>query len=57
MDGRADGFSGDNVGSVFGYTYEVHPGEPYPHLTSMEHKFCRARDLQDILSIRRMIPP
>ena len=43
------------VGSVFVYTHEAHPGENYPHLTSMEQKFRHARDLRDVLSIRRPI--
>ena len=55
MDEIADRFSGGGVGSVFVYTHEAHPGEHYPHLSSMEQKFRHARDLRDVLSGRRMI--
>lgn len=55
MDGIADRFSGDGVGSVFVYTHEAHPGEHYPHLTSMEQKVRHARDLRDVLGVRRTI--
>lgn len=33
------------VGFVFVYTREAHPGERYPHLTSMEQKLRHARDM------------
>jgi hypothetical protein len=55
MDEIADRFLGDGVGSVFVYTHEAHPGEHYPHLTSMEQKFRHARDLRDLLGVRRPI--
>ncbi len=55
MDGIADRFSGDGVGSVFVYTHEAHPGEHYPHLTSIEQKFRHARDLRDVVGVRRTI--
>ncbi len=55
MDEIADSFLGDGVGSVFVYTHEAHPGEHYPHLTSMEQKFRHARDLRDLLGVRRPI--
>ncbi len=55
MDEIAERFSGDGVGSVFVYTHEAHPGEHYPHLTSMEQKFRHARDLRDVLGVRRPI--
>lgn len=55
MDEIADHFSEQGVGSVFVYTHEAHPGEHYPHLTSMEQKFRHARDLRDVLGVRRMI--
>jgi hypothetical protein len=55
LDEIADRFSGDGVGSVFVYTHEAHPGEHYPHLSSMEQKFRHARDLRDVLGVRRMI--
>src|SRR5574341_1324277 len=37
--------------SIFIYTHEAHPGEYYPHLTSMEQKFKHARDLRDTLGV------
>ncbi len=55
LDEIADRFSGDSVGSVFVYTHEAHPGEHYPHLSSMEQKFRHARDLRDVLGVRRPI--
>ncbi len=36
MNALADRFVTHNVGSIFLYTHEAHPGEDYPHLTSME---------------------
>lgn len=44
-----------DVGSVFLYTHEAHPGEHYPHLTSLEQKFRHARALRDILGVTRPI--
>ncbi|UCD29276.1 MAG: hypothetical protein JSV03_02005 [Planctomycetota bacterium] len=44
-----------DVGSIFLYTHEAHPGEHYPHLTSMDQKFRHARDLRDILGVTRPI--
>jgi len=55
MNAIADQFSNRNVGSTFLYTHEAHPGENYPHLTSMEQKFDHARDLRDILGVTRPI--
>jgi hypothetical protein len=55
MNTIADRFSGQGVGSIFLYTHEAHPGEYYPHLTSMEQKFDHARDLRDKLSVTRPI--
>jgi hypothetical protein len=43
------------VGSVFLYTHEAHPGEIYPHLTSMEQKHEHARALRDVLGVKRPI--
>lgn len=43
------------VGSIFIYTHEAHPGEYYPHLTSMEQKFRHARALKDNLGVARPI--
>ena len=55
MNTIADRFSGQGVGSIFLYTHEAHPGEYYPHLTSMEQKFDHARDLRDQLGVTRPI--
>src|SRR3972149_287541 len=43
------------VGSIFLYTHEAHPGEYYPHHTSMEQKLRHARDLRDKLDVTRPI--
>ena len=55
MNAIADRFSEQGVGSIFLYTNEAHPGENYPHLTSMEQKFKHARDLRDQLGVTRPI--
>jgi hypothetical protein len=43
------------VGAVFVYKHEAHPGEHYPHLTSMEQKLRHARALRDVLGVTRPI--
>jgi hypothetical protein len=55
MNGIADQYAGQNVGSIFLYTNEAHPGEHYPHLASMDMKSAHARDLRDVYGVRRMI--
>jgi len=55
LDEIAERYAERGVGSVFVYTHEAHPGENYPHLTSMEQKFRHARDLRDVLGVRRPI--
>jgi hypothetical protein len=55
MNALAERFAGHDVGSIFLYTHEAHPGEHYPHLTSMEQKFRHAADLRDILGVSRPI--
>ena len=55
MNELADTYKNDNVGSIFLYTHEAHPGEHYPHLTSMEQKFQHARTLRDELGVSRPI--
>ena len=55
MNALAEKYSDKKVGSIFLYTHEAHPGEIYPHLTSMEQKFKNARDLRDILGVTRPI--
>ena len=51
----ADRYANQGIGSIFLYTNEVHPGEHYPHLASLEQKLRHARDLPDILGVRRPI--
>lgn len=55
MNSVADRYSERGVGSIFLYTYEAHPAEYYPHLTSMEQKARNARDLRDVLGVTRPI--
>jgi hypothetical protein len=55
MNAIADRYADQNVGSIFLYTNEAHPGEVYPHLTSMEQKFRHAQDLRDRLGVTRPI--
>jgi len=55
MNAIADRFSEKGVGSIFLYADEAHPGEYYPHLTSIEQKFKHARDLCDQLGVTRPI--
>jgi hypothetical protein len=55
MNAVAEQFSGHGVGSIFLYTHEAHPGEHYPHLTSMEQKFSHAAALRDVLGVMRHI--
>ena len=55
MNALADQFGENGVGAYFLYTHEAHPGENYPHLTSMAQKFKHARDLRDKLGVARPI--
>lgn len=55
MNAIAEHFDAHDVGSIFLYTHEAHPGEHYPHLTSMEQKYKHARDLRDKLGVERPI--
>jgi hypothetical protein len=55
MNAIADRYSNQGIGSIFLYTHEAHPGEYYPHLTSMEMKFRHATALRDILGVTRLI--
>ena len=55
MDGIARRYADQGVGSIFLYTHEAHPGEYYPHLTSMEQKFEHAHALRDVLGVQRPI--
>ncbi len=55
MNRLAERVANSDVGSIFIYTHEAHPGEHYPHLTTMEQKTSHARDLHDKLGITRQI--
>jgi len=55
MNAIADRYADQGIESIFLYTSEAHPGEHYPHLTSLEQKLRHARDLRDILGVRRPI--
>ncbi len=55
MNALAERFSGHDVGSIFVYANEAHPGEQVPHLTSMEQKFANAAALRDDLGVARPI--
>ena len=55
MNKIADEYATHNIGSIFLYTNEAHPGENYPHLTSMAQKFKHAAALRDVLGVTRAI--
>jgi hypothetical protein len=55
MNGLADEFADQKVGSIFLYTHEAHPGENYLHLTSMVQKTAHATALRDVLGVKRPI--
>lgn len=55
MNALADKVSERNVASIFLYTHEAHPGENYPHLTSMAQKVKHAEELRDVLGVTRPI--
>jgi hypothetical protein len=55
MDSLSDRYAEEGVGSVFLYTHEAHPGEHYPHHTSIEQKLAHARGFRDNFEIQRQI--
>jgi hypothetical protein len=55
MNAMADRLAAHDVGSIFLYTAEAHPGEHYPHLESMEQKIGHAQALRDELGVTRPI--
>ena len=55
MNDLAEQYAEDGVGSYFLYTHEAHPGENYPHLTSMSQKYEHGRALRDVLGVTRPI--
>lgn len=55
MNKIADKYAAEDVGSIFLYTHEAHPGEAMPELRSMEQKFEHALKLRDIYGVTRPI--
>lgn len=55
MNAAAERFASQGIGSIFLYTNEAHPGEHYPHLTSMEQKYKHAEALRDVYGVTRPI--
>ena len=55
MDALADRHADRAVRSAFIYVREAHPGENYPHLTSMDQKRDHARVLKKNLGLKREI--
>lgn len=55
MNALANRFQARNIGSIFIYTHEAHPGEHYPHLTAMAQKQRHAIALRDVLGVTRPI--
>ena len=55
MDAAAARFAEQGITSIFLYTNEAHPGEHYPHLTSMEQKARHAAALREIYGLKRPI--
>ena len=51
MNALAEKLADKKVNSVFLYSHEAHPGEHYPHLTSMEQKFRHAEALRDVYEV------
>jgi hypothetical protein len=48
-------YADQDVASIFLYTHEAHPGEYYPHHSSMEQKVTHGRALRDELDVSRPI--
>jgi len=55
MNALADKYADKDIGSIFVYTHEAHPGENWRHLTSMEEKHRHAEALRDVLGVTRPI--
>ncbi len=55
MNALADEYASQQIGSIFLYTHEAHPGENYPHLTSMVQKTAHARAMQTVYGVTRPI--
>ena len=52
MNAMADRIAAHDVGSIFLYTAQAHPGEHYPHLESMEQKIGHAHAFAPLVSQR-----
>lgn len=55
MNALAEKYADKDIGSVFIYTHEAHPGENYPELKTIEEKFEHARALRDVKGVARPI--
>lgn len=55
MNALAEHYAPADVGSIFIYTHEAHPGEHFPHLTSFAQKRRHAQALRDVLGVSRPI--
>ena len=55
MNALAEQYQAHDIGSIFLYTNEAHPGEHYLHHTSFEQKLRHAQALQDIYGVNRPI--
>lgn len=55
MEALAERFAAQEMGFIFIYTHEAHPGEFFPHHTSLEQKMRHARALREQLGVRRPI--
>ena len=51
----AEQYAQHNIGSIFIYTNEAHPGEYYPQLTSFAQKLRHAHALRDVYGVSRPI--
>jgi hypothetical protein len=55
MDALAEQYMDHDVGSIFLYTNEAHPGENYPHHESFKQKIAHARAIRDVIGVKRRI--
>lgn len=55
MNSLAKKYGSRDIGSIFIYANEAHPGDSFPHLTSMDEKFNHAKALRDQLPVERTI--
>lgn len=55
MNAVAAQYADQNIGSIFLYTHEAHPGENYPHHTSFAQKLRHAQALRDGYGVNRPI--